>query len=806
MYLILGCHIWRSQCQVYLLGTPTDLPNCRADPNAVHGITSKMELFVSSQIFQSFQYLLMSFTYSSATEERPGLQKLFKKQSNSLWNNAVHLIQFISQRGGILNFSEPTSNKEDDLIRLNFGELEDLSHALDMEKTLERQAICIHRELAKCQSGSFNSESGVIYLNKTNIRHVNALQLRDKIGFVQQNTFLFGPTISDAICCGRIDVMPLDVMQAAVSADAHNLIVAMPKQYQTPLSHFLSQEKLKQRLAVARALVFKPQLVMLDNATSSLTDEEEIKLHQSIIRSEPHRILIIVSPRISTMKMATNILYLVKGVVIEKGTYEELMGKKGKFFNMIEHVTTVYGHDKNTDFIDDFQPSISPQPHNNHQKSSTQKKWAYQNKDEPHFSNGTVYLSRLPTWGHQLDDPTLNYFERPTKILPWTKVLRMNSKEWPYLLTGCIAATINGVSLIAYGILFGECIIVSVLWEYREVYNRFALFINIFLIAGVISGIGVMVQGYAVSVASSKLVQRLRTKAFSAILRQNFEWFSAPENNLESLLELLRTDTVNVHMAAGPRLVSATQTTCIVLGCVFLAISYNYILGLVVIIFMPFILLGSIILRRLLGEDKISEGIELNMIKIMLGEVVNEIEVVIGLNVQEMILNKHVSTFEQCYKKQRTSVKVRGEREINLINLETLLRHIGWADGNPTFFRRSVFENIAYGDNTRDIRINEIVTVAEKANIHNYIITLPDGYSTIIDETIKMTYGQKIRLSLARALIRDPEILLLDNLQVLEDEDGEVLAEAAIRNASLDASSSLPHHYSWANNQPRSAM
>nr|CAD7459330.1 unnamed protein product [Timema tahoe] len=403
----------------------------------------------------------------------------------------------------------------------------------------------------------YDVQSGVIYLNKTNIRHVNALQLRDKIGFVQQNTFLFGPTISDAICCGRIDVMPLDVMQAAISADAHNLIVAMPKQYQTPLSHFLSQEKLKQRLAVARALVFKPQLVMLDNATSSLTDEEEIKLHQSIIRSEPHRILIIVSPRISTMKMATNILYLVKGVVIEKGTYEELMGKKGKFFNMIEHVTTVYGHDKNTDFIDDFQPLIYLQPHNNHQKSSTQKKWADQNKDEPHFSNGTVYLSRLPTWGHQLDDPTLNYFERPTKILPWTKVLRMNSKEWPYLLTGCIAATINGVSLIAYGILFGECIIVSVLWEYREVYNRFALFINIFLIAGVISGIGVMVQGYAVSVASSKLVQRLRTKAFSAILRQNFEWFSAPENNLESLLELLRTDTVNVHMAAGPRLMAA---------------------------------------------------------------------------------------------------------------------------------------------------------------------------------------------------------------------------------------------------------
>nr|CAD7459329.1 unnamed protein product [Timema tahoe] len=136
-----------------------ELPQtCRADPNAVHGITSKMELFVSSQIFKSFQYLLMSFTYSSSTEECPGLQKLFKKQSNSLWNNAVHLIQFISQRGGILNFSEPTSNKEDDLIRLNFGELEDLSHALDMEKTLERQAICIHTELAKCQSGSFNSE------------------------------------------------------------------------------------------------------------------------------------------------------------------------------------------------------------------------------------------------------------------------------------------------------------------------------------------------------------------------------------------------------------------------------------------------------------------------------------------------------------------------------------------------------------------------------------------------------------------------------------------------------------------------
>ncbi|PSN36714.1 Multidrug resistance protein 1 [Blattella germanica] len=126
------------------------------------------------------------------------------------------------------------------------------------------------------------------------------------------------------------------------------------------------------------------------------------------------------------------------------------------------------------------------------------------------------------------------------------------------------------------------------------------------------------------------------------------------------------------------------------------------------------------------------------------------------------------------------------EHDVAAMNLVSLRRQMGLADGDPIFFRRSIADNIAYGITTREVKMDEILGAAKQANVHNYVTTLSEGYATILNmQDLNMTYGQKFRLSLARALLRDPPILLLENLQYAEDEDTEIVVEEAVRQACL---------------------
>lgn len=147
--------------------------------------------------------------------------------------------------------------------------------------------------------------------------------------------------------------------------------------------------------------------------------------------------------------------------------------------------------------------------------------------------------------------------------------------------------------------------------------------------------------------------------------------------------------------------------------------------------------------------------------------------------------------------------------------LQSLRRNVGLVDGRDRFFRRTVARNISYSvNNSRDVietfvGMDDIVAVAKEADIHNFIITLPEvsrnqiveailfrqvenvfvsylqGYYTIMTEEIcrKMTPGQVLRLSLARALLRDPRLLLIENIGLEVDEDAQMLMETAILKA-----------------------
>nr|AJG01604.1 ATP-binding cassette sub-family B MDR/TAP member 1 [Dreissena polymorpha] len=118
------------------------------------------------------------------------------------------------------------------------------------------------------------------------------------------------------------------------------------------------------------------------------------------------------------------------------------------------------------------------------------------------------------------------------------------------------------------------------------------------------------------------------------------------------------------------------------------------------------------------------------------------------------------------------------------LNLQWLRSQIGIVSQEPVLFDRTIAENIAYGDNSREVNMDEIIAAARKANIHNFIASLPDGYNTSTGEKgAQLSGGQKQRVAIARALVRNPKVLLLDEATSALDTESEKIVQEALDNA-----------------------
>ncbi|RWS03318.1 ATP-binding cassette sub-family B member 5-like protein [Dinothrombium tinctorium] len=129
------------------------------------------------------------------------------------------------------------------------------------------------------------------------------------------------------------------------------------------------------------------------------------------------------------------------------------------------------------------------------------------------------------------------------------------------------------------------------------------------------------------------------------------------------------------------------------------------------------------------------------------------------------------------------------------LNLCWLRSKIGFVQQEPTLFSYSILENIAYGDNSRSIPMEEIIEAAKKANIHNFIENLPQGYATNVgDKGSQLSGGQKQRIAIARALIRNPSILLLDEATSALDSESEKIVQEALDEAMKGRTSLVIAH------------
>lgn len=184
----------------------------------------------------------------------------------------------------------------------------------------------------------YDVTNGSITIDGIDIKDITLSSLRKNIGMVPQEIILFSGTIIDNIKYGKIDATFEEIKNAAIAAHAHEFITKLPNGYETEVGErgVLLSGGQKQRLAIARAILKNPAILILDEATSSLDSESEKLIQDAIQKLISGRTTFVIAHRLSTVQNATKIIVLQKGHIVEQGTHNELIEKNGVYKKLFE--------------------------------------------------------------------------------------------------------------------------------------------------------------------------------------------------------------------------------------------------------------------------------------------------------------------------------------------------------------------------------------------------------------------------------------------------------------------------------------
>lgn len=763
--------------------------------------------------------------------------------------------------------------------------------------------------------------NGNVTIDGTKINDLNITWLRSFIGVVGQEPVLFATSIAENIRYGNPEATQSEVENAARIANCHSFITKLPNGYHTLIGERGAQLSggQKQRIAIARALVRNPKILLLDEATSALDPNSERRVQDALEKASRGRTTLVVSHRLSTITGADKIVYIEKGVVAEQGTHEELMAKRGLYYNL---VLASGSQKKEEDEVEAIKEISQGGP-----KSVSADDDAY--SDDESESNKSAEAV--------MDDKEDVY---PVSVF---RLVKLNSPEWPYILFGCGAAMVVGASFPLFAVLFGEMYGILSVADPDYVKEESNFYSLLFLVLGLVTGLGTFFQTYLFNIAGVRLTSRLRQKTFKAIINQEMAWFDESNNAVGALCARLSGDCASVQGATGTRigsLLQAASTICIGVGISFY---YSWNLTLVSVVAIP-IVLGSIMLESWYTESsglKEKQSLE-SAIKLAV-EAISNIRTVASLGQEPYVLERYYKEIakvdEACKKKSRlrgvvfalgqimpfmgyglalfyggklvseaeleykdvikvsealifgawmlgqalayapnvNSAMLSAGRLMKLLDrtpkmhnpsssylstfenhegnikftdvefryptrptipilqglnldikkgntvalvgpsgcgkstcIQLLLRYydpdngkvdidgitttdfqlgrirsqMGLVSQEPVLFDRTIAENIAYGDNTREISMPEIIEASKMANIHEFIVNLPKGYDTSLGtKGAQLSGGQKQRIAIARALVRNPRILLLDEATSALDNQSEKIVQNALDHA-----------------------
>ncbi|KAJ8707903.1 hypothetical protein PYW07_011580 [Mythimna separata] len=521
----------------------------------------------------------------------------------------------------------------------------------------------------------YEPESGNITVDGHQLQALDLHHFRTKIGVVGQEPVLFTGTIRENIAFGLDDVSDDDVIAAAKTAHAHQFISKLANGYDTVLGSGGSQLSggQKQRLAIARAVLRKPAVLLLDEPTSALDPAAERQVQAALDAASVGRTTLVVSHRLATITNASRIVYIEQGAVLEQGSHQELLDKRGMYWKLTQEdmtsksIATTLSSEPELDDDDDvtgaddvkhFSRCISRQStrESMHRFARSSMRMSMVSSAHVPYAAADALNHIEPDDEEEEEEPCQ---DKEPAVSSWT-LLKLNAPEWPLLAGGAVASLLVGATMPMFALLFSELYGMFELSDKAEILSRSQLYASLFAGVAAACGLVTFLQAWLFNLAGARLTDRLRQMTFKNYLVQEQGWFDLSQNSVGALCARLATDCAAVQGATGTRLGTVLQGVSTMTLGVGLAMFYSWKMTLVSLLSVPCVMGGIYLEGYVNKRAERRERAALEQASRVATEAVLNVRTVHSLGVEESVLARYGAALAAAAARAAPARRVRG--------------------------------------------------------------------------------------------------------------------------------------------------